>query len=555
MASIQSPQSVNTANASNAANVSNAASSENAAELPRLGWAQSLALLGQRRVWVMVLLGFSAGLPLLLIFSSLSLWMLEAGVERKAVTFFSWAALGYSFKFVWAPLVDRLELPWFTRALGQRRGWLACAQICIVLALLGMASINPAAPGGSLAALAACAVALGFASATQDIGIDAYRIEIAPPAMQALLSSAYICGYRLGMIFAGAGALYLASYWGSSQALYSYSAWQKTYMVMAGAMGVGLLTTLCMAEPVRAAPLRLPAMGNLRLFGVFLGAVCAFVAVFFQLGDTLAALLFAQATPLSPLAGLVAESLRLAIALAVAVGVGALLVFAGVAEGAVARQTWIVPIQDFFSRYGASTAWLILALIGLYRISDIVLGVISNVFYAEMGFSKIEIANAVKTLGVVVSIVGGFVGGFAATRFGVMRCLLWGAILSALTNLLFVWLANVGYNVPMLYLVVSADNLAGGFASAAFVAFLSGLVNVSFTATQYALFSSLMTLLPKSLGGYSGAMVENVGYSNFFIATALMGLPVILLVLLAKQRLALRKTASSNHSNSSNSSN
>jgi MFS transporter, PAT family, beta-lactamase induction signal transducer AmpG len=222
---------------------------------------------------------------------------------------------------------------------------------------------------------------------------------------------------------------------------------------------------------------------------------------------------------------------------------GWVLVQLGLADMAVARETWVVPVRDFFERYGASTAWLVLALIGLYRISDIVLGVISNVFYADMGYSKIEIANAVKTFGVVVSIGGGFLGGIMATRYGVMRCLMWGAVMAALTNLVFVVLAKVGYNVPMLYLVVSADNLAAGFASAAFVAFLSSLVNVSFTATQYALFSSLMTLLPKSLGGYSGGMVDALGYTGFFIATTVMGLPVIVLVWLAARRLELRASS------------
>jgi MFS transporter, PAT family, beta-lactamase induction signal transducer AmpG len=198
-------------------------------------------------------------------------------------------------------------------------------------------------------------------------------------------------------------------------------------------------------------------------------------------------------------------------------------------------------VQDFFARYGARTAWLLLALIGLYRISDIVLGVISNVFYADMGFSKIEIANAVKTYGVIIGIVGGFLGGILTTRWGVMRCLFWGAVMAALTNLAFVALAQAGHNLPLMYAVVSADNLAAGFASAAFVAFLSSLVNVSFTATQYALFSSLMTLLPKSLGGYSGGMVDALGYPGFFVVTSLMGLPVIALVVLAGRHLALKE--------------
>ena len=501
-------------------------------------WAQSFTALLDRRVLILALLGFSAGLPILLIFSSLSLWLLEAGVERKAVTFFSWAALGYSFKFVWAPLVDRMPLPALTAWLGQRRSWLLLAQLGVVVALLGMAGVDPAGGGTSLVYMAALAVLLGFSSATQDVVIDAYRIESAPADMQALLSSAYIAGYRVGMIVAGAGALYLASYWGSTKEVYVFGAWQQTYTAMAAAMGIGIVTNLLMAEPERPASAVWSAAGNLRLFAVFAGGVGAFVAVFFWLGQASQSLF--EPSGLGPLSSLLLEALRLAVALAAALSVGRVLVAAGVAQAEVARQTWVVPVQDFFGRYGARTAWLLLALIGLYRISDIVLGVISNVFYADMGFSKIEIANAVKTYGVIIGIVGGFLGGILATRWGVMRCLFWGAVMAALTNLAFVALAQAGHNLPLMYAVVSADNLAAGFASAAFVAFLSSLVNVSFTATQYALFSSLMTLLPKSLGGYSGGMVDALGYPGFFVVTSLMGLPVIVLVVLAARHLELR---------------
>jgi PAT family beta-lactamase induction signal transducer AmpG len=506
-------------------------------------WAQSFTALWDRRMLTLALLGFSAGLPILLIFSSLSLWLLEAGVERKAVTFFSWAALGYSFKFVWAPLVDRMPLPVLTAWLGQRRSWLLLAQVGVVVALLGMASVDPAQGGTSLAFMAALAVLLGFSSATQDVVIDAYRIESAPPSLQPLLSSAYIGGYRVGMIVAGAGALYLASYWGSAKDAYLYSAWQQTYAVMAAAMAIGILTNLFMPEPERPEAERWSAEGNVRLFAVFAGGVGAFVAVFFWLGE------WAQSMwggTLGPLSTLLFETVRMLTALSAAGALGWLLVYWGVAQASVARQTWVVPIQDFFARYGASTAWLLLALIGLYRISDIVLGVISNVFYADLGYSKIEIANAVKTYGVVIGIAGGLLGGILATRWGVMRCLFWGAVLAALTNLLFVILAEVGYNLPLLYAVVSADNLAAGFASAAFVGFLSSLVNVSFTATQYALFSSLMTLLPKTLGGYSGGMVDTLGYPGFFVLTALMGLPVIALVVLAGRHVALKVGARAN---------
>ncbi len=497
---------------------------------PRASWSAALQAIWDRRVLVMLALGFSAGLPLLLIFSSLSLWLVEAGVERKAVTFFSWAALGYSFKFIWAPLVDRLPLPGLTRWLGRRRSYLLLAQAGIVCAIIGMATTDPAQGQSSLTLMAAFAVLLGFTAATQDIVIDAYRIEIAPPEQQGILSSAYIAGYRVGMILAGAGALYLAEMWGSSKDAYNHSAWQSAYLVMAAAMSVGMLTTLLMREPSKER-MEQPSIEHLRLLLVFIGGVIAFVATFYHWPKLV------NSEDLGPLLALGVGTSRIGVALMAAFFTGKILLQLGVADTEQARQTWIVPILDFFSRYGVRTAWLLLALIGLYRISDIVLGVISNVFYQDLGFSKSEIAFAVKSFGVVVGIAGGFLGGILATRLGVMRSLFWGALLSSLTNVAFIGLAMAGHNVPLMYGIVAADNLAAGFASAAFVAFLSSLTNVSFTAVQYAIFSSLMTLLPKTLGGYSGGMVDTLGYPGFFVLTACLGVPVLILVVLAGRHL------------------
>jgi PAT family beta-lactamase induction signal transducer AmpG len=197
------------------------------------------------------------------------------------------------------------------------------------------------------------------------------------------------------------------------------------------------------------------------------------------------------------------------------------------------KQSYIDPVKDFFGRYGWSLAWLLLALIGLYRISDIVLGVIANPLYQELGFTKDEIATVVKTFGVFMTIFGAFYGGVLALRFGVMPILMLGVVLSAVTNLLFMVLSQAGHDVPMLVAVIAADNLAGGLANAAFIAFLSSLTNISFTAVQYAIFSSLMTLIPKIIGGYSGSMVEVMGFENFFLMTALMSIPVILLILVS----------------------
>ena len=506
-------------------------------------WAEALAAFRDRRVLTMLFLGFSAGIPLLLIFSSLSLWLREAGVERNAVTFFSWAALGYSFKFVWAPLVDRLPLPWLTRRYGRRRGWLLLAQFAIVTSILLMSSIDPAGGGDALVRMALAAVMLGFSAATQDICIDAYRIESAPPELQGTLSAAYIVGYRVGMVTSGAGALFLAAAFLSSADHYSYNAWSLTYAIMAGTMLVGIVTNLLMPEPVRSRKLSYPypAVSYARLVVVFLCAAAAFAGLFFLSGGAFSALKAAAGG--GAFTTLLLEALRLALAIGIAGLVGWGLVNLGAVDRAMAAETWVAPVLDFFRRYGLATALLLLALVGLYRISDIVLGVIANVFYQDLGFTKPQIAKAVNTFGVLVSIVGGFLGGILATRFGVMRILMLGAILSAATNLAFVGLAYAGHNVPLMYATVFADNLAAGLASAAFVAFLSSLTNVQFTAVQYAIFSSLMTLLPKTLGGYSGSIVDGIGYPGFFIFTTLIGVPVLILVWLAGRRLAIRDAA------------
>lgn len=511
-------------------------STTDSAAAPGASWGAAWRPLLDSRVIAMCFLGFSAGIPLLLIFSSLSLWLREAGVDRGAVTFFSWAALGYSFKFVWAPLIDRLPLPLLTRWLGRRRAWLLLSQLAILTAILLMAAIDPAQGDGSLTRMALAAVLLGFSAATQDIVIDAYRIESAETSLQALMSATYIAGYRVGMVVSGAGALFLAAALGSTAEHYVYAAWRWTYMAMAAAMGVGILTTILIREPVArgAAVRRYGAWDYFRLVIVFAGGAVAFVGTFFLSGDAFASLVGAGR---GPLVGFLVESVHFLLAVLAAVLTGWLLVRLRVVNPDMARDTWVAPVQDFFLRYGGRTALLLLGLIGLYRISDVVLGVISNVFYQDLGFTKPQIATAVKTFGVLVSIAGGLLGGIMATRYGVMRILMLGAVLSAATNLVFVWLAWVGNDATILYLAVGADNLAAGLASAAFVAFLSSLTSVAFTAVQYAIFSSLMTLLPKVLGGYSGTLVEAIGYPVFFVFTTLIGVPVLLLVWLAGRHL------------------
>lgn len=506
--------------------------------MTKKSWQQAMMAYLDCRALIMLFLGFSAGIPILLIFSSLSLWLREAGVDRSVVTMFSWAALGYSFKFIWAPLIDAVPLPVLTAKMGRRRAWMLISQIGVVLAIVLMASINPAEQS-LLPMMAMAAVLLGFSSATQDIVIDAYRIESAPLNMQSVLSAMYTAGYRLGMIVAGAGALYLADSFGSTEAVYHYPAWRNTYFIMAAVMGVGILTTLLIKEPLIKEPLikepmlttepinqEIRQMGQtsdyVRLVAVFVLSVMAFIMVFKLSGSLLPKVD-------SPLMGFLLEVVHLVLALGLALVTGYALVQAKLVDKQVAFATWIEPVLDFFRRYG-SQAMLLLALIGLYRISDIVAGVISNVFYQDMGFSKTDIATAVKLVGVVMVIVGGFLGGILAQKMRIMRAMMVGAILACVTNLLFVLLTLHPGELMYMYVAVIFDNLAAGLASAVFIAFLSALTSIRFTAVQYAIFSSLMTLLPKVLGGYSGAIVDNMGYLFFFIFTFAIGIPILGLI-------------------------
>ncbi|MGA6137054.1 AmpG family muropeptide MFS transporter [Acinetobacter dispersus] len=697
-------------------------------------WASAFKAFLDRRALIMLFLGFSAGIPILLIFSSLSLWLGEAGIDKSAVTFFSWAALGYSFKFVWAPLIDELPVPFLTKSLGRRRAWLLIAQCLIICAICIMAFSDPSLGQSYLIQMAVGAVLLGFSAATQDIVIDAYRIELAETEMQTVLASTYNAGYRIGMIVAGAGALFLAAYLGTAKGNYIYEAWKYTYLTMAAVMVVGIITTLCVREPqVNRVYKHYKTTDYYRLVFVFFIAVATFVVSYIYSGNVTDAIAkSAEIKDTAALFGL--EALRFLTATATALLVGFGLVKIGVVNQQMAKETWVAPILDFFKRYGVKLALVLLLLIGFFRISDIIAGVISNVFYQDLNFSKEQIAEAVKIYGVLFSLVGGFLGGLLAQRMNIMKLMFVGAVLASSTNLIFIGLVKSGkpldqvevqvgdqhyqvqtdevgywklqvpneallkadsvqvstqyqnqvdskiqlavpylissqqpqiqllpmsgddqltpkelkqslvikgqlanikteeldterpvilsldgqefvakvdqqglftgvidgkilqasptktitamanlksnstnqllatrqyrvdtashadaalnvdiqpiavidpaqqgtvelsgkviksYSSLWLYLAIIVDNLASGLAGAAFIAFLSSLTSVSFTAVQYAIFSSLMTLTPKLLGGYSGTIVSNIGYPNFFLMTTLIGIPILILV-------------------------
>jgi PAT family beta-lactamase induction signal transducer AmpG len=497
----------------------------------------------------MLFLGFSAGLPLLLVLGTLQFRLREAGIDRTTIGFLSWVGLAYGIKWIWAPLVDRLRLPVLAAGLGQRRSWLLLAQLAVIGGLIGMALSDPTR---SLDRIVWFAVLVAFASATQDIALDAFRIESTGTEKQGALAAAYQTGYRLAMIWAGAGVLYLAAR-SETDALANYEqgAWQSAYLVMAASMLVGVVTVMVSREPM---PRDADAERSERAASaeVFAREGVRFVWPQALLFVTILALLSTLVR--APMTGVAVEEVVLwLVLLAVAIG-GLRFGWGGVrpmripvSRGAAPAVAWvdgviIQPFADFMRRYQWQAA-LILALIAVYRISDVVMGIMANPFYVDMGFTKDEVAAVSKLFGVVMTLVGAFLGGILTLRLGVMRTLMLGAILSAGSNLLFAWLATRGHDLRGLIFVVSADNLSSGIASAAFVAYLSSLTNVQYSATQYALFSSMMLLLPKYLAGYSGKYVDAFGYTHFFVATAILGLPVLVLVWLATRNMKGRPTA------------
>lgn len=494
-----------------------------AQSLYQLYW-NKLAIYFKPKPLTMLGLGFSSGMPFLLIFSTLSLWLKEAGIEKSTITMFSWAALGYSFKFIWSPLIDNLPLPLLSTKFGHRRAWLILAQILIIVAICIMAMTNP--QNHDIITMAQAAVLLGFASATQDIVIDAYRIELAPEdsVLQTAMSATHVAGYRIALFISGAGSLFIAEKLGSTEGHYLYTAWQQTYFIMAIIMLGCLCFSFFISEPQNYRHRYNKNVGDyLYLLILFIITISIFLLCYQWIAKIPISVKHSAFTTF------LIHSLTFTIATIVALFIAWLLIKMKLIPKHIVQQTWVSPIVDFFNRYHKN-ALLLLLLIGFYRVSDIVAGAISNVFYADMGFSKEEIAKAVKAFGIFATIFGGFIAGIFAQKQPIMRLMMIGAILAAITNLLFCLFAYIGHNPYFLYIAVGLDNLAAGFATTIFVAFLSALTNIQFTAVQYALFSSLMTLFPKVLGGYSGTIVEAYGYNHFFIFTTLLTLPIVLLI-------------------------
>jgi MFS transporter, PAT family, beta-lactamase induction signal transducer AmpG len=445
------------------------------------GWGETLAIYTHPRVVSLLFLGFSAGLPFLLVFSTLSYWLRDASVTLTTIGFVSWIGITYSTKFVWSPVVDRMPLPFLSRWLGRRRSWMLLAQIGIASGLFAMTRYDPSV---DLWWIVAFAVLVAFSSATQDIALDAFRIEATDQSLQGATAATYQLGYRIAVLAAGAGALYIAA----------FASWKVAYQIMAVLGLVGILTTLVISEPEkRLAPGTVEREGKIAAF--------------------------AQRRAGLPPAFLEA------------------LVWV---YGAI-----VCPFVDFFVRY-RWMAVVMLAFISLFRLSDIAMGVMANPFYVDIGFTKEQVASISKIYGVLMSMLGALLGGVLVFRMGASRLLAPSVFLMAVSNLAFAWLAYVGIpDTLMLTAAISIDNMAGGVAGTVFIAFLSGLTNTAYTATQYALFTSIMLLPGKIIGGFSGLIVDTLqaarysshnfaGYAIFFIYTALLGLPALVLAILVR---------------------
>jgi MFS transporter, PAT family, beta-lactamase induction signal transducer AmpG len=466
--------------------------------------AGALEVYLDRRVFSILLLGFAGGLPLLLVLRTLSAWLAEDGVEIATIGLFGFVMAPYTLKFLWAPLMDRLPLPVLTAAFGRRRGWLLLTQAGLICAIFGLGLTDPA---HDLLTTALMALLVAFFSASQDIVIDAYRIEILSEHQLGAGSANYVTGYRIGMWVASAGALYLADLAG----------WSVAYAAMALLVLVGVITVLLNPEPAAPADDVLPvapaaAAGGRRPL-VLLLLLAAALGLF--TGILLGAGFGARA-------GWVGGS-------AVAVVLGALSTVFG--HSPAFRQAVLEPFRDFLLRNGVSVALVILAFISLFKASDVLLTLMANPFYLEVGFSKSQIAWVSGTFGFLVTFIGSYLAGTLIYRIGILPGLWLGGVLMMASNLMFALLAWAGPSYPLFHAVILVENVSGGMGTTAFVAYLASLCNRRYTAVQYALLTSFMQMFGKFVVvPGSGFLVAELGWINFFVLSTLAGLPALALL-------------------------
>ncbi|TMK37208.1 MAG: AmpG family muropeptide MFS transporter [Alphaproteobacteria bacterium] len=422
------------------------------------GWADALRVYRQPRLIAILFMGFSSGLPLALTFGTLSYWLAEIGVSLTAIGLFGLVRTSYSLKFMWSPLIDRMPIPFLTARLGRRRSWALVIQFLLALAILALGMTDPRVDA---VATALAAVVVAFLSASQDIVIDAYRIELLRPDEQGAGAAATQWGYRFGLLASGAGALYAASYGG----------WTFAYALMAALMLVGMVTVCLTPEP-----------GGIR--------------------------------PPEALPGPTAWA-RIQAWLGRAV---------------------VSPFYEMYERAGGLQLAAIAVFIVLFKFGDALAASMSNPLYVALEFTKVEVATISKVYGVIATLVGVAAGGLLAARIGVFRALLIGGGLQALSNLMYAVQFWAGHDVAVLTVTIAAENVTGGMASAAFVAYLSNLCSREFTATQYALLSSLATVGLNVLAASGGALAEALGWIPFFVVCTLFCAPALLLLLWLMRR-------------------
>lgn len=414
----------------------------------------SIELYLHPKVIAVFFLGFSSGLPLALVYSTLSVWLTEVEVSKTAIGLFALTGAAYTFKFLWSPLVDHMPIPFFTKYLGKRRGWMVASQLLLMLSLVCLGMTHP---DKALHLTALWAVIVAFMSATQDIVIDAYRVEILKREQQGAGAATIVFGYRIGMVVSGAGALFIAT----------YLSWFTTYVIMASLILVGIVTVLITGEPFKEN----------------------------------------KEKDKNELLGLSRAKSWL--------------------KGAV-----LDPFIDFMRN---DKWWLIIAFIILYKFGDAFAGVMTNPFLVETGFSKAEIASVVKLFGLAATIIGAFIGGVLVSKYGMIKSLLICGILQMLSNFMFVAQAHIGHNIEFLAATIAIENLSGGMGTTAFVAYISSLCNKEYTATQYALMSSLAAFARTFFSASSGWFVDHIGWSNFFLLSTAIAIPGILLLFFLKR--------------------
>ena len=409
---------------------------------PRKSWGEALAVYLEPRQLIILVMGFASGLPLLLTLSTLSYWLKKVGTDLTAIGLFGAAAAPYGYKFLWSPIIDQVRLPVLARVMGHRKSWLFVLQLFLAGAIFALGLTDPAV---SPFQTALAVLVISFFSASQDIVIDAYRIEILNAEEQAAGAATTQIGYRVGLLLAGAGAI----------ALSDFVAWDVVFAVLASCILVCAVFTLFVPEP----KIQRPSFGTDYRAGM--------------------------------------------------------------------NEAVIQPFREFMQRRG----WVVVLLfVLLYKFGDAFSGFLANPFYVDLGFSGVEIAAITKIYGILATVIGGLVGGAIVARIGLFRTLMIGGILQAATNLLFTVLALRGHDIVWLGIAITADNLAGGVAAAAFVAYLSGLCNRAFTATQYALLSSFMAQGRTLMSTPSGWLAKQLDWPEFWALTAFMAIPGLLLL-------------------------